>query len=303
MALSDRESFYVYLPSNVSVKGSLADSNNAAEFTVPLAETLYLDDDWEVGLAEIFIPGYTYNVAPPWNQGLNAVFNKKIYHDDSTHSMTRQVENIKVSKGSYDPLMFTTAVNRALGRLTYEGPPPQREVRRAFLGKLKYEKHSRKIAFALKWGEGIQVSDETLRRMLGFTRRHPEVIENVDKTTNPSKKSRIMRLSHNVNFDINGPHMYVYLDIIEYSQVGKIRAPLARVVRVDMNKGDADDSYHIAYEEIHYHPLKVFTISFITVRLCNTYGENMPFVHGSSMLVLHFRRRQQQQGRAGENLS
>jgi len=52
--------FYTTLPSNSSTE--YYPENTAACYTTKLADTVELEGDWEVGLAEVSIPGAVYNV-------------------------------------------------------------------------------------------------------------------------------------------------------------------------------------------------------------------------------------------------
>ena len=61
-SLEHRDNFYVNLPSNVP---GLAQNNHPAHFKVTLLERIRLRGAWEVGLVEIFIPSYGFNIKPP----------------------------------------------------------------------------------------------------------------------------------------------------------------------------------------------------------------------------------------------
>ena len=61
-SLEHRDNFYMNLPSNVP---SLAQNNHPAHFKVALPERIRLQGAWEVGLAEIFIPSYGFNIKAP----------------------------------------------------------------------------------------------------------------------------------------------------------------------------------------------------------------------------------------------
>ena len=58
--------FYVFVPSNVD-DARVNDTNTQSNFRVNLTETLKLEGNWEVGLKEILIPKYWYNISPPDN--------------------------------------------------------------------------------------------------------------------------------------------------------------------------------------------------------------------------------------------
>ena len=61
-SLEHHDNFYVNLRSNVP---GLVQNNHPAHFKVTLLERIRLRGAWEVGLAEIFIPLYGFNIKPP----------------------------------------------------------------------------------------------------------------------------------------------------------------------------------------------------------------------------------------------
>ena len=86
------DSFFVYLPSNVNTEGQYPD-NNAAHFTVPLADPLILSSEWETGLSEIFFLSYNYNIPHPLNTQVKVSFPIK---DEHLHKF------IAIPEGQYD---------------------------------------------------------------------------------------------------------------------------------------------------------------------------------------------------------
>ena len=71
--MTTSDSFFVYLPSNVNTEGQYP-NNNAAHFTVPLADPLILSSEWETRLSEIFFPSYNYNIPHPLNTQVKVWF-------------------------------------------------------------------------------------------------------------------------------------------------------------------------------------------------------------------------------------
>ena len=59
--MTTSDSLFFFLPNNVNTEGHYPD-NNAAHFTVPLADPLILNSEWETRLSEIFFPSYNYNI-------------------------------------------------------------------------------------------------------------------------------------------------------------------------------------------------------------------------------------------------
>ena len=68
--------FYVMLPSNSSLE--YFPNNQTSNFVTKLSRTLQLDEEWEVGLAEIDYPHTWYNI----HKGNNSV---EIYAPDNLY--------------------------------------------------------------------------------------------------------------------------------------------------------------------------------------------------------------------------
>lgn len=405
---------YVILPSNVD-SSRYADRNEANDYIVPLSHPLHLTPDWRVGLAEITVPGCIYNIKSPWDRAITISFNIKKWDKTGNAFNKFGKVNIRVRPGQYSPKTFAKAVNSILSRLQVKPPPPSNlRPYRLFYGSLKYEEHTRKMAFHLKIGETIHITHPTLRRMLGFKdgdpyifkhmRKNPivagnkkekeEVVEEeeeeeeeddfqVDEVsewlkltgvqeepteeeaaaaaaaaatsielqeegmeedrgrrgrggraraseTQPrrarregtytytteatvtsegsvretldkiatlhgakprQKQYRVFRPSDVCKFDINGDQMYVYADIVEYCKVGHIDAPILRTIPIGgFQQGQGcSPTQHFEFKKIHYKKLKNRDIAEIRIKICNEFGEDMPFVEGRSTATLHFR--------------
>ena len=159
------DSFFVYLPSNVNTEGQYP-NNNAAHFTVPLADPLILSSEWETRLSEIFFLSYNYNIPHPLNTQVKVSFPIK---DEHLHKF------IAIPKGQYDVLEYTKAVNKEIRAIKFRHKGEW--IRSPFLGKLKYNSQSKKIMICLKKGEGIHFYNEMLRNMIGFAHGHSGHIE------------------------------------------------------------------------------------------------------------------------------
>ena len=140
------------------------------------------------------------------------------------------------------------------------------------------------MMISLKKGEGIHFYNKILRNMIGFPHGHSSHIKchwHLDELS--------MELPHPCSFNINGSHMYVYMSLVEYSQVGNVYAPLMRVVGLDERAHT--EIVHREYRNAHYLCLRSDIISSIEIKLANGLGEEIKFKQGNSILVLHLRKR------------
>lgn len=80
--------------------------------------------------------------------------------------------------------------------------------------------------------------------------------------------------------------LFVYTNIIQYSTVGDVRAPLLRIVNVEGNYGDIVAKI---YDNPHYVPLKQKMIDTIEIDIRDDTGESIPFINGRVIIKLHFR--------------
>ena len=118
MALNS--SCYVFLPSNGDTN-KIYKKNDISSFTIPLAKGIYLNDNviWEVGVSEIFIPNYIYNIIPPHNEIYISGFSEYTRSfDGNAHAPIL----IVIEPGSYTPQMLIKTINRKLSgfSITYK---------------------------------------------------------------------------------------------------------------------------------------------------------------------------------------
>ena len=183
----------------------------------PLADPLILSSEWETRLSEIFFLSCNYNIPHPLNTQVKVWFPIK---DEHLHKF------IAIPKGQYDVLEYTKEVNKEIRAIKFRHKGEW--IRSPFSGKLKYNIQSKKIMICLKKGEGIHFYNEMLRNMIGFAHEHSDNIEchqHLDELN--------VELPHPCSFNINSSHMYMYMSLVEYSQVGNVYAPLMRVVGLD----------------------------------------------------------------------
>ena len=90
---SIKDSFYVTLlshdPNVIYVK-----ENKPSDFTIKLPDTLCLDVwEWEVGLSEIFVPDYGYNLKSPRNESVKITCPRNVQNEDGNFLLKANVVN------------------------------------------------------------------------------------------------------------------------------------------------------------------------------------------------------------------
>ena len=107
-SLEHCDNFYVNLPSNVP---SLAQNNHPAHFKVALLERIRLRGAWEVGLAEIFIPSYGFNIKAPLTSSV-VIYTKGTINSRSLRQ--RRHLQIRIPKGRYKPKDYVRTFNKII---------------------------------------------------------------------------------------------------------------------------------------------------------------------------------------------
>jgi len=228
--------------------------NTAVCYTTKLADTVELEGDWEVGLAEMSIPGAVYNV----------VANQCYYSIslDNVHFFTTLVP-----EGNYERLSHLLAVIHFIMPKDVFNEPH--------------------IKFTPKVGHIEMTFAELLQKALfiRFSESLAEILgadADVAYNHNHARTSRKFSLTHG---DINS--MYIYYDILEHVTVGDTKAPLLRIVdKVWKRRGNV----HQTFNPILYVPLQKKNFNRVEVNIMTDDGRPVSFRYGKSFVVLEFRR-------------
>ena len=80
--------------------------------------------------------------------------------------------------------------------------------------------------------------------------------------------------------------LYVYCDVVDHDMVGDVVTPLLRIVQVNSKKGRVTNTF----DSIHYYPTSRKCFDTIEIGLRDDTSANIPFTHGKTVVILHFRR-------------
>ena len=107
-----------------------------------------------MGLAEIFIPSYGFNMKPPLTSSI------KIFMKGGLDLQgVRRSLQVHIPKGRYQPKDFVKMFNTEVERTSEEGKVKSR---------LCYDPYSYRIHFSLASGKVMEVDNPRLRKMLGM---------------------------------------------------------------------------------------------------------------------------------------
>ena len=180
--------FIVHCPSNVKLEGSDGHKNTPSHFYVPLPQKIPLElNEWEVGLSEIFIPSYGYNMKPPLNSSI------QVYGKGHTAAGSRKKHRIRIPEGRYYPKVYICALNEEIEHLE-EG------VRTRF----RFDETSERVRIQVGSGEVVVIDNPRLRKMLGV-KRGPTNFSN----SRPGGKMTVV-MPKRVDLNVNGTSMFVY---------------------------------------------------------------------------------------------
>ena len=289
-------SFYVTLPSDSSM--DIFPSNTQCCFKVKLPQILRLQKEfWEVALVEMIIPSQIANVLNDEAYFDIVILDKSLYNDvmELPSKDFHEVHNTQVPFSAILRFEFLPG--------SYSSPSKLLDtiddiIQKQF-GEL-FEKKSR--VFGVKYSKvGSQpklvtrkIKNIGLRFSPGlyFKLGGADVVHEHANTMFPYRKAH--NFAYNSNLDIGFNQLFIYSNVVEYTIVGHIQAPILRVVPYrSINK--KLDSHHIHHEFLnsHYIPVSKSEFDILEINIRGDTGKPVQFVGGKSMVKLHFRKRKQ----------
>ncbi|MDI9312366.1 MAG: hypothetical protein QM535_19305 [Limnohabitans sp.] len=279
-------SFYVYLPSNVK---NFFHDNKTSSYVTNLANTLRLNNNYEVGLAEISFCKSWYNIPKDFEIMVNT-------DNGESHSNPKYV----LRKGQYES--FTEIFQIINKYLALYGNDIETKTKKILtkVSEILYDENTKKVTFNGGQNDNLCVIphvDHELMEMFGFTltdKRNFYSINNgieytvsdpeifIDNSIKVSWESdRISDINSGVN------EAYVYCSIIKPTFVGNTYAKLLRIVQIPNVK--FGENVQKIYDNPHYFPISSSEINSIEINIKDATGENIKFNSGKAVVVLHFR--------------
>ena len=132
----------------------------------------------------------------------------------------------------------------------------------------------------------------------GMSVKFPPILESIlglspeqSLLCNTDQESATIRADLSCDLQAGIHALYVYCDLLQFTHVGDIKAPLLRVVNSGGEAGDVVTRY---YERPRYIPLQKKNFDSIQIIIRDDLGEKIHFENGKVLLTLHFRRTQNQ---------
>ena len=277
--------FYLTLPSNSSQQ--FFPNNTLTEFTTKLPSTIELTNEWEVGLAEIMFPRSWYTIP---EEGVIILVDYGVCNPERRTRMAERAARgedipvkeyntlveIKLRGGFYKTMedlqqelkLSIRAAFVAAGIVTTVSPPT-----------LYYNSVTKRIHINVPAGISLTFPS-LLESILGLT---PE--QNYICNRTGENLSVIGNLLCSLETGVQA--LYVYCDLLQYTHVGDIKAPLLRVVASGGEAGDVITRY---YERPRYVPLQKKSFDTVQLVIRDDLGEKILFASGKVLVTLHFRR-------------
>jgi len=251
------------------------------EFTTKLSSTIELANEWEVGLAEIMFPRSWYTI-PKKGLSIEVDCTNCIDIPLFKNDLRAQYKTNRINiKGGYYNSMeeLTQELNQASVKAFayvsqfYDGPfkPPI----------FDYKPHAKRMCITLLAGMILEFPPE-LETILGLSPSQNPLHNDSDD---------VLTIGGYYSCDLQaGIHaLYIYCDLLQFTHVGNIKAPLLRVVDSGGETGDVVTRY---YERPRYIPLQKKNFDSIQIVIRDDLGEKIQFENGKVLLTLHFRRAQ-----------
>lgn len=249
------------------------------DYTTKLASTIDLKNEWEVGLAEIMFPRSWYTISK------NGLYIEVDYRQcnvkpkfESSENSINNVVRMYVNGGFYNSMEDLIQELNHAGYRTFSSS-------KDFIDGLispptfYYKSMAKRIYITLAAGVSIKFPP-SLENILGLS-----------PMQNPmcNATQEIASIRGDLSCDLQaGIHaLYIYCDLLQFTHVGDIKAPLLRVVNSGGESGEVVTRY---YERPRYVPLQKKNFDSIHITIRDDLGEKIQFESGKVLLTLHFRR-------------
>ena len=248
-----------------------------------------LTNEWEVGLAEIMFPRSWHTI--PQN-GVRIVIDcancrfkpAPIDDDDDVDRSERYHVVVHLNGGFYSNI---DELIRDINIATYNAflPPSDydSDERTTPAPNFYYKKSEKRVYVMLEVGM-IITFPPALESILGFSPQQNPLVNN-------AIHPRAYKGDLACDLEAGIHALYVYGDLLHFSFVGDIKAPLLRVVNSGGETGEVITRY---YERPRYVPLQKKNFDSIQILIRDDLGQKIQFESGKVLVTLHFRRTQSQ---------
>ena len=274
--------------------------NSPGYFVTPLPEQLILNkEDFEVGLAEVSYVN-SFSVYRNFKLRLTKSY---IVNENSTPIVKTAEKTIFLEISALkhiEPII--EELNAAINRFNKEHHLTGCS---RFRGKFKFSRKNFTVHLYLHGGETLRILPAKFAELLGFDTGNftssgsivydpkeidpghiPEELLTQCETVSdvPAK----YRARFHADIAAENYHLFIYSNIVEYSSVGNVKAPLLRIIPVHTEYARL---VTLTFNNIYYYPIGAGCFSEIIINITNSGGQIVKFDFGKTHIKLHFRRR------------
>lgn len=238
--------------------------NRPDHFFTKLPQSIDLNDQYEVGLAEIQFTNSHFNV----REDDVYFFYTTSKTDDDDEGSQQETYTVSLPAGLYESnKYFIHTLTKASETIPLMGDRKKRI-------RFYYNSATKKTSFTL-YEHGAQITmSQTLKNILGFSKT-------IFYGSGSDSATRLMDLSQDFK------SVFVYCDLVSPRPVGDVMVPLLRTLP-PMDK--TRETVHHVFEKPHYVPLTRFNFNALEIRLATDTGKEILFNNGHTIVTLHFRR-------------
>jgi len=284
--------FSVVLPSDASM--DCYPDNTVAHYKTKLAYPICIDGDYEVAIMELIYPNNYHNFIlkeplvvsfPLTPLECERVSRRPEDHDERVGFVNRFRWELESGYFKNEQALVNYINTELLKqyKTIYDG-----EFDEPFL---KYDEKTRFMKFSLR-GKTRAIGNR--KETLGVDEQVEKKQIHLKAAAAGVSKAFIERFSlkdvvNKKPFEFGGYHlMYVYSDIVTPYLVGDVQTPLLRTIAPSSKR---DEMVTVTFTNPYYVPVARRGIDTIQILINSELGEPMPFIGGKSLVVLHFKRR------------
>lgn len=291
--MQPNDEFEVYLMSNGSM--NLYPNNTIAEFTNHLHDTLHLDGDWKVALAEISFPSRVKNITETVFVG----YKKLTDHDIGETAMELDLPHlIHVQKELYD---FDPGVYLCADKILRKIEEKSGIKVTSIVGE-----EDEKLQLTFNANEGLAFPTRQIPNILGFEGIKGEYFDETytgirigaDMSSGADRPEKDVFVGdYPMEITAGCRMVLVYINIIDYQYVAGTKAPLLRSITRNVRMGrncsvvTREASENIAFKNLQFKKLLISYIKSIKVELRTETGHLVNFLGtGQTCLTLKFQK-------------
>ena len=292
--------FSVVLPSDASM--DCYPDNTVAHYKTKLAYPICNDGDYEVALMELIYPNNYHNFI--LKEPLVVQYPLTPYERQRASTRPEDHDKRVGWRNRFRWQLESGYFKNEQALVNYINAELLKQYKTIYDGEfdepfLKYDEKTRFMTFSLRGktrGIGIDINgteivgvDERVEKRQINLKAGPAGLSKAFIERFHLKEVHYIIDKKPFEFDGDGYRlMYVYSDIVTPYLVGDVQAPLLRTIAPSSKR---DEMITTTFTKPYYVPVARRGIDTIQIHINSELGEPMPFTGGKSLVVLHFRRR------------